>query len=77
MIAHEYTAPSSWASYFINGDASGMEPGDKALADQWLDWVGKGAPVGCEEMGFRRWHDASHIMNLAADCQRYTFLTEG
>jgi hypothetical protein len=30
------TGPSHWASYFINGDASGLEPGDQEKADAWL-----------------------------------------
>lgn len=29
-------APSHWASYFINGDASGLTDKEQAQADAWL-----------------------------------------
>lgn len=28
--------PAHWASYLVNGDASGLEPREAALADAWL-----------------------------------------
>lgn len=28
-------APDTWASYLINGDASGLEDGEQAMADAW------------------------------------------
>jgi hypothetical protein len=31
------TGPADWASYFINGDASGLSAEEKAQADAWLD----------------------------------------
>jgi hypothetical protein len=37
----KYTAPSAWASYFINGDDSGLEPEEKTQADKWLAWVAR------------------------------------
>ena len=30
------TAPSRWASYLVNGDASGMEDDERKLCDIWL-----------------------------------------
>lgn len=30
------TGPAAWASYLINGDASGLEDGEQAKADAWL-----------------------------------------
>lgn len=38
-MAHPITSipgPSVWASYLVNGDSSGLEPGEKAKADAWL-----------------------------------------
>lgn len=32
----EATGASHWASYFINGDASGLTSEEKAQADAWL-----------------------------------------
>lgn len=31
-----YTLPQYWASYLVNGDASGLDAGEKAKADKWL-----------------------------------------
>lgn len=30
------TAPSYWASYLVNGDASGLDPAEKVHAEHWL-----------------------------------------
>lgn len=32
----EVTGPAAWASYFINGDASGLDPGEADKADAWM-----------------------------------------
>jgi hypothetical protein len=74
MKVHRYTAPSAWASYLINGDASGLEDSDIAQADEWLDWVGMGSPVDCVDVGFCWRHDAFNVCPLGADCQEYVFL---
>lgn len=66
------TAPSAWASYLINGDASGISEDDKAAADAFVAQYGM--PVSCEEAGFIHAHDAYHLMPLGADCERYTFI---
>lgn len=31
----EATAPAAWASYLVNGDASGLEPDELSAADAW------------------------------------------
>jgi len=69
------TAPSYWASYFINGDSSGMEAEEIAQADRFAKWLG-GSIVGCEDAGFMRYHNAEPFGTLAADCQIYTALIE-
>jgi hypothetical protein len=33
---HTVTGPAYWASYFVNGDASGLTPDERRMADQWL-----------------------------------------
>lgn len=76
MNTRTYTAPSAWASYLINGDATGLEDGEEARIEAWLNWVGLGAPVGCEDAGFCWRHDAYEFCPLGADCQEYTFLTD-
>lgn len=70
------TAPSHWASYLINGDASGLEDCDINECDRWLrSEFGRDGltPVDAIEVGFMRWHDAAHS-TLAADCSEYTFI---
>jgi hypothetical protein len=76
MQTLELTAPSAWASYLINGDASGISEEDQRAADQWLASIGHGGPVGCEDYGFCRVHDAFGFMPFGADCQTYTFLIQ-
>lgn len=74
MTVTKRTAPSSWASYLINGDASGIEDSDKREADAWIAGEALGMPVSCEDAGFMRGHDAMWACHYAADCQEYTFL---
>lgn len=74
MKLYQYTAPSSWATYLINGDDSGMNTEEIDACEQWLAWVDLGAPVSCHDAGFCHWHDAKRFYNFAADCQTYTFL---
>jgi hypothetical protein len=70
------TAPSFWASYLINGDASGISDDERVACDTWLAREGLGAPVDCEDAGFCKWHDALNECPFSADCQTYTFLVE-
>lgn len=70
-------APSAWASYLINGDASGLEPSERRQAELWIAREGIGFPCDCEDAGFWRNHDAYTEMPYSADCQRYTFLVPG
>lgn len=67
------TAPSAWASYLINGDASGISDEDKAAADAWIERIGKGMPHSCYDVGFMRYHDAADEAPYSADCQSYHF----
>ena len=69
----EYTAPSAWASYLVNADASGLEDGEIAQCDAWIKGIGLGAPVACEDAGFIAYHDARDTGALPADCQTYAF----
>lgn len=73
---HTLTAPSAWASYLINGgDPSqyDISEADKAAADAWVESVGLGPCVTCEEVGFLWHHDAFEFCMLGADCEAYTF----
>lgn len=76
MRTETYTAPSHWAPYLINGDASGLDEGERQAADDWIEAMGCGVPVSCEDAGFCRFHDALEESPYASDCQRYTFCPE-
>jgi hypothetical protein len=71
------TAPSNWASYLINDDASGMDDNEIAACDAWLKAEFSRQShycVDCVEAGFMRYHDAASFYPLAADCAEYTFI---
>jgi hypothetical protein len=74
----EVTAPSAWASYLINDDASGLDDQEQAQCDAWVASL---APhtyaIDCADAGFRWRHDAHAFCPLGADCQRYTFANYG
>jgi hypothetical protein len=76
LTAIEATAPSHWAPYFINGDASGLYEDERVAADAFLERMAMGSPVSCEDAGFRHRHDAMIESPLAADCQTYVWLVE-
>lgn len=65
-------APAHWASYLINGDASGLvdyygESTDEV--DAWLASVGAGGPTDCsDEPHYGHWN------GLLTDLLTYTFL---
>lgn len=66
-------APSYWASYLINGDTSGLEAGEKEIADSWIKRMGWGMPVSCKDFGIARYHDAWKECPYNGDCQTYIF----
>ncbi len=74
-------APSSWASYLVNGDASSFDldpdegTAEKAKADAFAAYMG-GPIVSCEDAGFCWAHDASRFGVKGADCQTYTALVK-
>jgi hypothetical protein len=64
------TAPSHWAPYLINGDASGLDVDEQLACDAWLEAEGVRDVLDAEDAGFIRWHDAAEFA-LAANCQTY------
>jgi hypothetical protein len=73
--------PQVWASYLINGDATGIEESDRLQADEYLTRHQLPTPVSCEPVGFRRRYgnDAAELggdAELGQDCERYTFWIE-
>ena len=72
IVKYTYTAPAYWASYLINGDASGMDDDEAAQCDAWIDSLGYGAPVDCSDEGeFAHSNDAT---DLGGAVCTYTFL---
>lgn len=51
-----------WASYIINGDASGLEPREKAVCDAWLkhELCDGEEIVDCADESHFSWHYALH-----------------
>ena len=66
----EYTLPIYWASYLINGDASGLEDGEQAEIDAFLESEGNPEIIDCSNgHWFARSNDAS---SLGGDVCTYT-----
>jgi hypothetical protein len=73
MKTETYILPAYWASYLINGDASGLEEEDQRACDAWLARNPGGSCVDCGESYFSHRNDAG---TLAGDVAEYTFLCE-
>jgi hypothetical protein len=70
----EYTLPAYWASYLINGDASGLEDGEKEGIDAFLDTESNPRRLSFCDVGepyFARRNDAN---TLGGDVADYTAL---
>jgi hypothetical protein len=66
-----YTLPAYWASYLINGDASGLDDGEQQQIDRWMRNNRPGYPLDCgEESWFAHSNDAT---NLGDDVMEFTF----
>ena len=77
MKIQTYTLPVYWASYLINGDASGLEDGEAEEIDKWAEANGNPHFVEVsEDVHFARRNDAT---SLGADVTEYTaiFYNEG
>jgi len=68
---HEYILPAHFASYLINGDASGYTDEELTQVQQWEK--GKGYCVGTTDdtPEFRHGHDLNR--NQGADCLAFIF----
>jgi len=73
MRTRTLTLPAYWASYLINGDASGLEPGEQETVDAFLAREGLPAPVDCTAEPYFSRHNDAHT-GLAGDVLDYTFL---
>jgi len=73
MQTETYTLPAHWASYLINGDASGLEDSEQEQVDAWRDYHPElSACVDCtQEPEFRHSNDADF---LGGDTLKYTFI---
>lgn len=71
MKTATYTLPSYWASYLINGDASGLDAGEQATVDAFMAREGNPHFVDCGEPYFSTLNDAGV---LAGDVCEYIAL---
>lgn len=69
----EFTLPSSWASYLVNGDASGLELDEIAACDRFCARMGLSASgcVSCGDEFFSRHNDTG---SLAGNVCEFLFL---
>ncbi len=68
----EYTLPTYWASYLVNGDASGLEDSEQAEIDRWLSDMEPGECVDMlDDSHFAHCNDASR---MGGDVATYTFI---
>jgi hypothetical protein len=75
MTTIKLTAPSYWANYLINDDASSLNAVEKLACDNWLKNEGIYEVVDCEDTGFCWSFDADRY-SLPCDCQTYTCKVE-
>lgn len=68
----DYRLPAPWASYLMNGDASGLETGERERIDAFLKSEGLSDPVDCEsEASFC--HSCDAPGELAGDMLLFRF----
>lgn len=71
--AAEYTLPAYWASYLINGDASGIEDSDQADCDAFIASIPGWYCASCaDESHFAHRNDSGN--GLAGDVLEFTFI---
>lgn len=73
MNTETFILPAYWASYLINGDASGISDEDKAECDAFLKRNPGGSCVDVGEQYFSHRNDAT---TLGGDVAEYTFLKD-
>lgn len=75
FLVTEYSLPAYWASYLINGDASGLEDGEQETIDAWLEaHKGDGYVTNAGEVDEFSWsNDANSIGGSVAT---YSFMRE-
>lgn len=72
MKTQSFILPAYWASYLINGDASGISDDDKACCDRFIESRKLGAALACsDESWFSHTNDSGN--GLAGDVLEYTF----
>lgn len=72
-ILTHIVAPAAWASYLINGDASGLEPGEREKADAWLQREGVEI-VGTEPNAEPYFSNGGRLLVPELDCSGFTAL---
>ena len=70
-----YTLPAYWASYLINGDASGMPASDLQACHAFLESHCLPMPVSCSDESWFSWTNDSGN-GLGGDVLEFTFLTQ-
>jgi hypothetical protein len=66
-MQNQITGPTYWASYFINGDASGLTAEERKQADAWLKREGVAFVLDCDNEPRFTWHMRLHAPELNCD----------
>lgn len=75
MQVYTFTAPAFWASYLINGDASGLCPGEAKRIDEYMALAHPGVDVhDVGEPGFSWTYDLYGGDVPGGDLAEYTGL---
>jgi hypothetical protein len=71
----EYQLPTYWASYLINGDASGLNEDEERQINEWLE---KNQPGHCVNVGEEHWFASRNDANwIGGDVAVFTFMRHG
>ena len=66
------TLPAYWASYLINGDASGLQDGEQEFIDAYLEREELPSPCDCSSESWFSWRNDSGN-GLGGDVLEFTF----
>lgn len=67
LTIYRIIGPAAWASYFINGDPSGLLPGEKEQADAWIKREGITSFLSCGDEAHFTWNMEIHAPEMG--CQ--------
>ena len=74
IATNTYTLPAYWASYLVNGDASGITDDERAEIDAFCEGLGTCSGTTDEPEYFQRHNDANRVGGNVLDFIFFTVL---